>query len=111
MMGMIKNSQSTQSNIFAISSQYLKEEVRDGVHFLHADKHQSLHKLALSFLMEVARHIQSTQNRKLILFLQQKTDATVFVFYCDPNHLDILEGSSQVCCYLSCFFLMTGYGI
>ena len=69
-MGMLKHSQSTQSNKFAISSQYLKKEVRDGVHFLPADKHQSFYKLALSYLMEVARHVQSTQDRKLIMFLQ-----------------------------------------
>ena len=58
LMGMIKHSQSTQSNKFAISLQYLKKEVRNGVHFLHVDKHQSFYKLALSFLMEVARHVQ-----------------------------------------------------
>ena len=58
LMGMIKHSQSSQRNKFAISSQYLKKEVRNGVHFLHADKHQSLYKLVLSFLMEVARHVQ-----------------------------------------------------
>ena len=67
---MTNNSHSTQSNKFAISLQYLKKEVRDRVHFLHADKHESLYKLALSFLMEVARHVQSTQNRKLVIFLQ-----------------------------------------
>ena len=70
LMGIIKHSQITQSNKFAISLQYLKKEVRDGVHFLHANKHQSFYKLALSFLMEVARHVQSTQNRKLVIFLQ-----------------------------------------
>ena len=42
-MGMIKHSQSTQSSKFAISIQYLKKYVQDGVHFLHADKHQSWH--------------------------------------------------------------------
>ena len=68
-MGMLKHSQSTQSNKFAISSQYLKKEVRDGVHFLPADKHQSFYKLALLYLMEVARHVQSTQDRKLVMFL------------------------------------------
>ena len=57
LMGMIKHSQSTQSNKFAISLQNLKNEVRNGVHFLHADKHQSFYKLALSFLMKVARHV------------------------------------------------------
>ena len=37
------------------------------------DKHQSLYKLTLLFLMEVARHIQSTQSRKLVIFLQYIT--------------------------------------
>ena len=49
LMGMIKHSQSTQSNNFAISLQYLKKEVRNGVHFLHADKHQSFYKLDYCF--------------------------------------------------------------
>ena len=43
-MGMIKNSQSTESNKLALFLQYLKKEVRDGVHFL-----QSFYKLELSF--------------------------------------------------------------
>ena len=33
LMGMIKHSQSTQSNKFAISLQYLEKEIRNGVHF------------------------------------------------------------------------------
>ena len=89
-MGMIKHSQSTQSKEFAI---YLKKEVRDGVHFLHADKHQSFYKLALSFLMEVARHVQSTQNKKLlnknmikqnfIRVIKYFSVATAFLLCCD----------------------------
>ena len=35
----IKHSQSTQSNKFALSLKYLKNELRDGVYFLLADKH------------------------------------------------------------------------
>ena len=70
LMGMIKHSQSTQSNKFAKSLQYLKKEVRERVHFCHAHKHQSFYKLALSFLMEVARHVQRTKNTKLVIFLQ-----------------------------------------
>ena len=101
-MDIVRHSQSTQSNKFAIPSQYLKKEVRDGVHFLHANKHQSFYKLALSFLMEVA-NAHSTQNRKLVMFLQGI--ATVFVFYCDTKHSDILQGSSHVC-YLCCFCLL-----
>ena len=70
LMAMIKRSQSTQSNKFAISLQYLKKEVRNGLHLWHADKRQSLFKLALLFLMEVTKHVQSTQNGKLVIFLQ-----------------------------------------
>ena len=36
LMGVIKHFQSTQGNKFSISLQYLKKEVRDRVHFLHA---------------------------------------------------------------------------
>ena len=95
LLDMIKHSQSTQSNKFAISLQYLKKEVRKGVHFLHADEHQSFYKLGLLFLMEVARYVQSTQNRKLVIFLQSV--AAAFVFYCDAKHIDILRGSSKKC--------------
>ena len=63
---MIKHSQITQNNKFVMSLQYLKKEVRNGVHFLHADKCQSFHKLS-SFLMEVVRHVQNTQNKKLVI--------------------------------------------
>ena len=69
-MGMIKHSQITQSNKFAISLQYLKKEVPNGGHFRQADKRQSFYKLVLSFFMEMARHVQNTQNRKLAIFLQ-----------------------------------------
>ena len=61
--GMIKHSQITQSNKFAISSQYLKKEVRNRGHLWHADKLQRFYKLVLSFFMDAARHVQSTQNR------------------------------------------------
>ena len=44
-----------------------KKEVTNGVHFWHADKHQWLYKLALTFFMEVARHVQSNQ-KKLVIF-------------------------------------------
>ena len=59
-MGMIKHSQITENNKFAISLQYVKKEVRNGGDFWHADKRQSFYKLVLSFLMEVARRVQNT---------------------------------------------------
>ena len=43
------HSQSSQNSKFPISLQYLRKEVRNRVHFLHAGKHQSFYKLALSF--------------------------------------------------------------
>ena len=58
----------------ALSNRYLynisKKELGKDFIILHADKHQSFYKLALSFLVEVARHVQSTQIRKLVIFLQ-----------------------------------------
>ena len=35
-----------------------------------ADNYQSFYKVTLSFFMEVARHVQSNQNMKLVIFLQ-----------------------------------------
>ena len=69
LIDMIRHSQSNQSNKFAISLQYLKKEVKNGDQFLHADKHENFYNLALSFLMEVARHVQSTQNINILIFL------------------------------------------
>ena len=93
LIDMIKHSQSTQSNKFPISLQYLKKKVRNGVHFLYADEHQ----------------VQSAQNRKLVIFLQyiKKSVATAFVFYCDANYSNILRGSSHVCCHL--FFVLLSF--
>ena len=109
LLGIIKHPQSIQSSKFTISLQYLKKEVRNGVHFLQADKHESFYKSALSLLTEAARHVQSTKNRELVIFLQYKKEkgfATAFVFYCDAKHLDILRGSSHVRCYLSLHVLV-----
>ena len=68
--GIITCFQTTQSNKFAISLQYPKKQVTSRDHFWHADKRQSFCKLVLLFLMEVARHLQNVQNRKLVTFLQ-----------------------------------------
>ena len=80
----------------------ISKEVRNGGHFWHGDKRQSFYKLVLSFLMEVARHVQNTQNRKLVIFLQyiKKNRCNCFVFYCDAKLPDISRGSSHFLCYL-----------
>ena len=79
-MDMIKDYQNTQSNKFS---------------FLHADKHQSFFKLALSFSMKVARHIQSTQNRKLIIFLQYLKELRYNCSVHRSAHLFIIATSSH----------------
>ena len=94
---MIKHSQSTQNNKFAISLQYLKKEIKKGLHFLHADEHQSFYKLGLMFLMEVARYVQSTQNMKLVIFLH----CFYVLLWC--KLFNILQGSSHVYCYILVF--------
>ena len=82
-MGIVKHSQSFQNSKFAISLQYLKKEVRDEVHSLDADKHQSFlqvgfntlgikvsYKVILSLLMGMIKHFQSTQSNKFEISLQ-----------------------------------------
>ena len=104
LMGMIKYSQNTRRNKFAISLQYLKKEVRNRVHFLHADKHQSFYKFTLSFSAEVARHIQSTQNRKLVMFLQYREKKVSQLLLCSimMQNIQIFYGGPvmfSVTCY------------
>ena len=65
-MGMIKYSQNTQSNKFAMSLQYLQKEVMDRVYF-GVNQDQNFYKLDW-FLIKVVRHVQSNQKRKLLNF-------------------------------------------
>ena len=104
LMGMIKYSQNNRRNKFAISLQYLKKEVRNRVHFLHADKHQSFYKFTLSFSAEVARHIQSIQNRKLVMFLQYREKKVSQLLLCSimMQNIQIFYGGPvmfSVTCY------------
>ena len=67
-------------------SQYLKKGVRDEADFLHADKHQSFlqvdfdtlyikvpYKVALSLLMGMIKHPQSTKVRNIFLISQKRS--------------------------------------
>ena len=78
-MAMIKCFEITECSKFGISLQCLKKEDRNGDNFWHADKRQSFYKPVLSSLTEVARHVQNTKNRKLVIFFQyfRKNVATV----------------------------------
>ena len=77
-MGMIKNSQITQSNKFAISLQCLKKDVRNGVIFDMIN--ENFYKLVIHFLVEVARHVQNTQNREFVIFLQYRKENLLQLF-------------------------------
>ena len=68
-----------------------------------ADKHKSFYKLALLFFMEVTRHVQSMENKKLVILLKslKKSGIAAFVFYCDPKHSDVLWG--PVMFVVTCF--------
>ena len=83
LMGLIKHSQRTQINKFAISLQFLKK-FRDAVHFLHADRHQSFCKLVLSFLMEGAK--LSTQNRKLVILREKCCNCFCVLLWCKTRY-------------------------
>ena len=63
----------------------------DGVHFLHVDKHLSFYKLGFLFLMEVTRHVQRTQNKKLVIFLQC-LKKIIFNFVCGEQKNFYSEG-------------------
>ena len=110
-MRIFKHSKSTQSNNFAISLQYLKKEVRNGVHLLHADKHQSFYKLRLSFLTEVARHVQSTENRKLVIYLHYIKKNVSRLLLCSivmENIQMFYRGPAMF--NVTCFLAQTGCG-
>ena len=77
----------------------------NGVHFLYADKHQSFCKLALSFLMEMARHVQSSQKGKLVIFLQYIKKKVSQLLLCSDvmQNIQIFYGGPflfVVTCYL-----------
>ena len=50
--------------------QYLKEEVSDGIDFLHADLHESLLQIGTMTLIRIVKHSQSSQNSKVTMSLQ-----------------------------------------
>ena len=73
--------------------QYLRKEVSDAFYFLHANKKQHFQNLALLFLMETVRHAQSTQNRKLVIFLQDIQKILLQLILCS-----IVTSNIQIFC-------------
>ena len=58
--------QSTQNNKFATSFQYLKENGKNEVGFILADKHQRFLQIE-TIILGVARHAQITQNNRFAI--------------------------------------------
>ena len=50
--------------------QYLQKSMGYEVDFLNTDKHKSFYKIIVSLWVCVARHAQSTENDKFVMFLQ-----------------------------------------
>ena len=73
------------------------------INFWHADRLLCFYKLVLSLLMEVARHVQNTQNKKLVIFLQniRKNVATAACSIVMQNIQIFYRGSviSDVTCF------------
>ena len=80
-----------------MSIQYLKNEVRDEIDFLHADEYQSFlqvdfntlgikvsYRLILPLFMGMIKHSQSTQSNRFVISLQylKKKLEMEFIFAC-----------------------------
>ena len=114
----VKHSQISQKSMFAMSLQYLKQEVIDEVAFLHAGKHQSWfqHFRHQSFIhgdiiiewawanilsvLKVAslQYLYSISKKKL--GKEFISIATAFVLCFDAKYSDMLWGTSHVYCFI-----------
>ena len=61
---MARHAQITQNNKFAISLQYRKKELSDGVDLFRTDMHESLLRIDSKILVGMVKHSQSSQNSK-----------------------------------------------
>ena len=74
---------------------------------MRTDKHQNFYKLALSFLIEVARHVQNTENRKLVKFVQYITKNILQLLLCSimMQNIQIFYGV-PVMFFVTCFWVV-----
>ena len=101
LVSVAKYAQSTQSNNFALSLQYLKKEVNVEVDCLHADNHQNF--LHVDTMMGMARHVQSTQSNKFAMslkYLKKEMKDGVDFLHGDKTYL-----STNRCCHFWWFRL------
>ena len=76
--------------------------------FIFCMEINKFYKVALLFLMEVARHIQSIQNRKLVIFLQYIKEKVSQLLLCSivMQNIEIFYGGPVmfvVTCFAWCF--------
>ena len=89
-----RHTQSTQNNKFGIL-QYLKQNVKDEIGFLFPDKHQRFLQIDivnLGMCVFVARHVQITQNNKLLFLcnISRKKRVMKLIFYMEVSEKLIL---------------------
>ena len=74
-MCVARHAQIIQNKKFDISLQYLKRQMNDEVHFLHAGKHENLQQIDTMILMEMVKHFlvkhfQSSKNSMFPISVQ-----------------------------------------
>ena len=75
--------------------------------YLHANKHQSFYKLTLLFLTEEVKHVQSTQDRKFVMFLQYIKKKVPQLLLCSVVMQNIqIFYDGPVMFVVICFFLI-----
>ena len=96
LMGMVKHSQSTQINKFAISLPYLKKEVRGGFFCIQINNKVSTSQHYFDGSDETWPKFAKQEFGNIFAISSEKSFATAFVLYCDAKHLYIFRGSNHV---------------
>ena len=76
--------------------------------FLNADKHQSFYKLIFLFLMEMTKHVQSTQKGKLAIVLQFVKKKVLELLLCSivMQNIQILYGGPVMFAVTGCYMFL-----
>ena len=100
LQGMINHSQRTWSNKFTISVRYLKNEVTNGGHILHADIHLQVRIIVFDGSDQT---VQSTKNSKLVIFLQYNKKRVSQLLSCciELQKIQIFYGGPVM--FVTCF--------
>ena len=108
MKGMIRHFESTQSNKFAMSLQYLIKEVMEFIMEFIKIKTSTSWIIDFWWKPDMSKIPKKGSLLRFCniyiciynIYILRKSIVTVFVFYCDAKHSDTLQGSSHICCHL-----------